>query len=124
MQQAALAATEHAEAIGAELCSQLSRTRPLLLAALAALPGAPLVEAPEGTYYVFADFTRFLAPGLPAAEASAQLVRQLAAAGVEVVDGGTCGAPGFMRLSYAVPEDALRQAIARLQEVLIPLVAQ
>jgi aspartate aminotransferase len=123
MQEAALAATEHAEAIGAELCRQLSRTRPLLLAGLAALPGAPLVEAPQGTYYFFADFTRFLAPGLPAAEASAQLVRQLAAAGVEVVDGGTCGAPGFMRLSYAVPEDALRQAIVRLQEVLAPLSA-
>jgi aspartate aminotransferase len=117
-QAAALGATQHADAIGAALCAQLQPTRRLLLAALAALPGAGAVAAPEGTYYVFADFTRFLDTQLPAAEASAQLVQRLAAAGVEVVDGATCGAPGFARLSYAVTEDALRQALARMQAVL------
>ena len=115
VQLAALAATEHAEAIGAVLCAQLSATRQLLLAGLAALPGAGVVAAPEGTYYVFADFRRFLAPGLPAADASAQLMRQLAMAGVEVVDGATCGAPGFARLSYAVPEAVLAEALVRLR---------
>ena len=68
--------------------------------------------APEGTYYFFADFTRFLAPDLPLPAASAQLVRQLAGARVEVVDGATCGAPGFLRLSYAVAADDLRRALA------------
>ncbi len=120
-QAAALAATQHAEAIGAALCAQLRTNRLLLEAGLAALPGAPRVLAPEGTYYIFADFTRFLAPGIPAAEASAQLVQRLAAGGVDVVDGATCGAPGFARLSYAVEEAVLRQALARLQEVLVPL---
>ncbi|MEL5993392.1 pyridoxal phosphate-dependent aminotransferase [Hymenobacter segetis] len=116
-QMAALAATQHAEAIGAALCAQLQPTRQLLLDGLAALPGARAVAAPEGTYYVFADFTRFLAPGLPALEASATLVRQLAAAGVEVVDGATCGAPGFLRLSYAVAEADLRRALAIIGSV-------
>ncbi|GAB3848904.1 aspartate/prephenate aminotransferase [Hymenobacter terrigena] len=116
-QMAALAATQHAEAIGAALCAQLRPTRQLLLDGLAALPGAPAVAAPEGTYYVFADFTRFLASGLPALEASATLVRQLAEAGVEVVDGATCGAPGFLRLSYAVAEADLRQALAIIGSV-------
>ena len=120
-QAAALAATQHAEAIGAALCAQLRPTRQLLLAGLAALPGAPAVAAPAGTYYVFADFTRFLAAGQPAAAASAQLVQQLAAGGVEVVDGAGCGAPGFVRLSYAVPAAELRQALARLHAVLAPL---
>lgn len=114
-QQAALAATQHANAIGAALCAQLQPTRQLLLDGLAALPGASAVVAPEGTYYVFADFTRFLAPGLPLPEASAQLVRRLAAAGVEVVDGATCGAPGFLRLSYAVAEEDLRRALAIIE---------
>ena len=114
-QQAALAATQHANAIGAALCAQLQPTRQLLLDGLAALPGASAVVAPEGTYYVFADFTRFLAPGLPASAASAALVRQLAGAGVEVVDGATCGAPGFLRLSYAVAEENLRQALAIIE---------
>ncbi|WP_310396288.1 pyridoxal phosphate-dependent aminotransferase [Hymenobacter sp.] len=122
-QAAALAATRHAVAIGAALCAQLGPTRQLLLAGLAALPGAAAVVAPEGTYYVFADFTRFLDPGLPAAEASAQLVRRLAAGGVEVVDGATCGAPGFVRLSYAVDESVLREALQLMREVLAPIAA-
>ena len=113
-QLAALAATQHAAAISAALCAQLVPNRELMLTALAALPGAPAVAAPEGTYYVFADFTRFLAADIAPVAASAQLVRQLAAAGVEVVDGATCGAPGFMRLSYAVPADELQLALARL----------
>ena len=120
-QAAALAATRHAGAISAALCAQLLPTRLLLLAGLAALPGAPPVVAPTGTYYVFADFTRFLDPGLPAAKASAQLVQRLAAGGVEVVDGASCGAPGFVRISYAVAEADLRLALVRLREVLVPL---
>ena len=111
-QQAALAATQHAEAIGAALCARLQPTRQLLLDGLAALPGAPVVVAPEGTYYIFADFTHFLAPGLPVPAASAALVLRLAEAGLEVVDGATCGAPGFLRLSYAVAEADLRRALA------------
>ena len=122
-QLAALAATEHAEAIGAALCAQLRGTRAQLLAGLAALPGAEAraaaEQAPEGTYYVFADFRRFLPAALPAAEASAALVRQLARAGVEVVDGATCGAPGFVRLSYAVPEAVLAEALVRLRTGLV-----
>ena len=114
-QLAALAATEHAEAISAGLCAHLRANRQLLLDGLAALPDAPVVRAPEGTYYVFADFTRFLPVGLPAAQASAQLVRRLAEHGVEVVDGTNCGAPGFVRLSYAVGEDVLREALLRLR---------
>jgi aspartate aminotransferase len=121
-QAAALAATRHAETIGAALCAQLLPTRQLLGEGLAALPGAAAVSAPGGTYYFFADFTRFLDPRLPAPEASAQLVQQLAAGGVQVVDGATCGAPGFARLSYAVAEAPLRQALARMRAVLAPLV--
>ncbi|MBF9220982.1 pyridoxal phosphate-dependent aminotransferase [Hymenobacter ruricola] len=119
-QAAALAATRHAEEISRGLCQQLAPNRALLLAALAALPGAGTIAAPEGTYYVFADFTRFLPPGLPPAEASAQLVRQLAGAGVEVVNGASCGAPGFVRLSYAVAETDLRLAVQRIHETLAP----
>ena len=117
-QLAALAATEHAAAISQQLCEQLRPTRQRLLAALAALPGAaPAGPAPEGTYYVFADFTRFLGSDVPAADASAALVRRLAEAGVEVVDGATCGAPGFLRLSYAVDDAALQQALAGIAAV-------
>ena len=118
-QAAAVAATHHAEAIGAALCATLASRRHLLLAALAALPDAPPIAAPEGTYYVFADLTRFLALRLPASAAAAALVQHLAAAGVEVVDGTSCGAPGFVRISYAVEEAALVEALECLRVVLV-----
>ncbi|MBC6605313.1 aminotransferase class I/II-fold pyridoxal phosphate-dependent enzyme [Hymenobacter sp. BT188] len=117
-QHAALAATEHSAAIAQELLVQLAPTRALLLAALAAMPGVCFVE-PEGTYYVFADFRHFLPAARSSTEASAALVAQLRAGGVDVVDGATCGAPGFARISYALPEPELREALLRLQSVLL-----
>ena len=113
-QAAALAATQHADAISQALCRQLQANRELLLKELRALPQQPAFDAPLGTYYVFADFTRLLDPGQPPITASAALTAALAAAGVLAVDGGTCGAPGFLRLSYAVPEANLREALRRL----------
>lgn len=113
-QAAALAATQHADAIGQHLCHLLQPNRQILLAGLRALPGQPPFGAPEGTYYVFADFSRWLLPARPPAAASAALAADLAAAGVLAVDGGTCGAPGFFRLSYAVPAADLREALHRL----------
>lgn len=117
-QHAALAATEHSAAIAHELRTQLAPTRALLLGALSELPGVRFVE-PEGTYYVFADLRQFLPPAHSSVEASAALVAQLQAGGVDVVDGTTCGAPGFARISYALPEPELREAVRRLQVVLL-----
>ncbi|QJX45429.1 pyridoxal phosphate-dependent aminotransferase [Hymenobacter taeanensis] len=116
-QHAALAATHAAPAIAAGLLAQLQPTRALLLAGLAALPLVPPTQ-PEGTYYVFPDFRAYLNPKLPAAEAAAELVASFREAGVLVVDGTSCGAPGFMRISYAVPESSLREAVARIARVL------
>jgi aspartate aminotransferase len=117
-QQAALAATEHAAFIAQKLLAQLAPTRALLLAALAEIPGVQYVE-PEGTYYVFADLCQFLPPASSLTAASAMLLTHLRAAGVDVVDGSTCGAPGFVRISYALPEPELREALRRLKQVLL-----
>ncbi|TGD79741.1 pyridoxal phosphate-dependent aminotransferase [Hymenobacter wooponensis] len=116
-QHAALAATQGAAAIANKLLTQLQPTRELLLAELAHLPQVPPVR-PEGTYYAFPDFRAYLNSNLPAAEAAAELVTSFQEAGVQVVDGSSCGAPGFVRLSYAVPENALREAMARIAQVL------
>ena len=116
-QLAALAATEAKSSITATLCQQLLPNRQRLLDFLATLPGT-LPHAPGGTYYAFPDLRAFLTPGLAPAEASTQLTAKLAAAGVVVVDGQTCGAPGFARLSYAVPATELAEAIRRLSVVL------
>jgi aspartate aminotransferase len=37
---------------------------------------------------------------------------------VDVVDGTGCGTPGFVRISYAVPEADLTEALRRVSEVL------
>ncbi|WBA43617.1 pyridoxal phosphate-dependent aminotransferase [Hymenobacter canadensis] len=116
-QLAALAATEATTDITQELHTGLLTNRQLLLDFLATLPGA-LPALPLGTYYAFPDLRAFLDPALAPEQASADLVARLHAAGVAVVDGATCGAPGFVRLSYAVPEAELREAIRRMAQVL------
>lgn len=116
-QAAAQAATEQAETISQRLCAGLLANRETMRQWLAALlsQAAPL---PLGTYYAFPDWRSFLQPELPLAEASAELAARLQAGGVDVVDGASCGAPGFFRLSYAVPEPLLREALRRIQVVL------
>ncbi|TGE18602.1 pyridoxal phosphate-dependent aminotransferase [Hymenobacter elongatus] len=112
-QVAALAATENAEAISRELCAGLISNREMLRAGLAAIPQVQN-HFPAGTYYAFPDFRAFLNSELEPTTGSAELAARLRGAGVEVVDGASCGAPGFYRLSYAVPEPLLREALRRL----------
>ena len=116
-QLAALAATKAAADITAGLRTRLAPARALMLQALAALPEVR-GPVPEGTYYAFPDLTAYLDPTLPPAEASRRLYQRLLAAGVEVVDGSTCAAPGFFRISCAVPEPLLREGLRRLGAVL------
>ncbi|WP_170172592.1 pyridoxal phosphate-dependent aminotransferase [Hymenobacter rigui] len=112
-QYAALAVTQSAASVASGLVSQLHTGRNLLLDYLQRLPGV-LPFLPEATYYAFPDLRAYLTPGMPVADAARELVTHLRQAGVEVVDGTTCGAPGFVRLSYAVPEPLLREALNRL----------
>jgi len=116
-QLAALATTEAGPTIAHELRTQLAANRTLLLTGLASLADVHCLF-PEATYYAFPDFTAHLAPGLAPEAASAAFVSRLQAAGVSVVDGATCGAPGFARLSYAVPTDDLQEALQRLRTAL------
>lgn len=116
-QYAALAVMQTAASVASTLLGQLHPTRQLMLEQLAALPGVP-AATPEATYYAFPDLRAYLRPNLPPVEASAELVARLRQAGLEVVDGGSCGAPGFLRISYAVPEPVLREGLRRLTAVL------
>lgn len=116
-QLAAKVATETKATITAALRQQLLPSRQRLLDFLSSLPGA-LPHLPGGTYYAFPDLRAYMAPHLAPIEASTHLVARLQAAGVGVVDGSTCGAPGFARLSYAVPVPELREAISKLSTVL------
>ncbi|MBT9393743.1 aminotransferase class I/II-fold pyridoxal phosphate-dependent enzyme [Hymenobacter sp. NST-14] len=116
-QAAALAVTEQAAVIGAKLVAQLRPNRARLLDFLAARPAIPPAR-PTATYYAYPDLRAYLRPGLPPAEASAELITRLHQAGVDVVDGTSCGTPGFARISYAIPETDLTEALRRMSEVL------
>lgn len=117
-QLAALGATENTEQVRQELCQQLASNRHHMLDFLQTLRPNTLPFLPAGTYYAFPDLRAFWQPDLPPAEASAKLVGRLLAAGVAVVDGASCGAPGFVRLSYAVSPPDLFKALSRLETVL------
>ncbi|MET4109113.1 aminotransferase class I/II-fold pyridoxal phosphate-dependent enzyme [Hymenobacter sp. UYP22] len=116
-QHAALAVTQAAASVASGLVSQLHTNRALMLAHLATLPGVPLV-VPEATYYFFPDLRAYLPPAPRPQAAADQLVQHLRQAGLEVVNGSLCCAPGFVRLSYAVPEPVLHEALNRLSTAL------
>ncbi|UOR03615.1 pyridoxal phosphate-dependent aminotransferase [Hymenobacter aerilatus] len=115
-QAAAQAAVEAADAIAADLLAQLAPNRAQLLHALATLPLVPALPPPAGTYYAFPDLRAYL-PAAEPAEA-ANLVAHIKRHGLEVVDGTNCGAPGFVRLSYAVEPEVLTEALGRLRTAL------
>lgn len=119
LQAAALAVTEAAAEVAGRLLEQLRPTRAYLRDFLATLP-ATIAQPPlpAATYYAFPDLRAYLRPGLLPPPASAELMGRLRTAGVEVVDGAGCHAPGFARISYAVPETELATACQRMAEVL------
>ena len=121
-QLAALAATKAAPTIAPDLLTQLAPNRAILLDGLAALSNV-CCSHPEATYYAFPDFTTYLDPKKSPEVASAALISRLQAAGVAVVDGTSCGAPGFARLSYAVPTVDLQEAVQRLHQALTSILS-
>lgn len=116
-QHAALAATQQARSIAASLLEQLQPTREALLTGLARFPEV-VPGQPDGTYYAFPDLRAYLSPAVPPATAAAELTAKFRQAGVDMVDGTSCGAPGFFRMSYAVPEPVLHEALHRMSRVL------
>ncbi|MBW3128754.1 pyridoxal phosphate-dependent aminotransferase [Hymenobacter profundi] len=117
-QAAAQAAVEAADAIAVDLLARLAPNRTQLLHALTALPHVPALPPPAGTYYAFPDLRAYLPPAESEEVASAALVAHLKSNGVEVVDGTSCGTPGFVRLSYAVESEVLTEALPRLRMAL------
>ncbi|KEF35623.1 aspartate aminotransferase [Deinococcus sp. RL] len=112
-QHAALAAlTEHAATARfvAEARAAYRERRDVLVAGLNAL-GLP-TPTPQGAFYVLPDITRLHPDEL---EASRLLLER---GGVAVVPGTDFGAPGRVRLSYAVGPGTLREALRRIEAVL------
>lgn len=112
-QRAAAVALEAGPKLTAEWMQSLQGRRDLMASLLEDIPGIVLVPC-TGAFYLFADLSRYLGPGGPAdtMELCQGLLEQ---AGVGVIPGEAFGAPGFIRLSFAVSDDNIREGISRLR---------
>jgi len=100
------------------------RRRRLMVDSLNAIPGVRC-RLPEGAFYAFADFRGVL--GKKAGDLLISNDDQLAMylldqAHAVTVGGGAFGAPGYLRLSYAVSDDDIRDGVAAIAKALAALV--
>eukprot|EP01105_Mastigella_eilhardi_P001116 TRINITY_DN113_c0_g2_i1.p1 TRINITY_DN113_c0_g2~~TRINITY_DN113_c0_g2_i1.p1 ORF type:complete len:407 (+),score=140.30 TRINITY_DN113_c0_g2_i1:293-1513(+) len=71
--------------------------------------GMILNELPEGAFYAF--------PKIPGSTSEDDFVQALTAKNVLVVPGSAFGAPGYVRLCYAVPMETITRALPHIKEV-------
>jgi aspartate/methionine/tyrosine aminotransferase len=114
-QRAALAALEGPQDTVEEMRKAFDARRKLMYSLVSEIPGINCVE-PEGAFYVFPDVTGAIEGRW---ESSAELAEAiLEEANVAVVHGESFGAPGYIRLSYAVSEDEIRDGVERIARLL------
>lgn len=79
------------------------------------IDGVSCVE-PEGAFYVFPDVSKAIEGRWPSAAAFAEAV--IDEAGVAIVPGESFGAPGYVRLSYALGEQEISEGVKRITALL------
>jgi aspartate aminotransferase len=112
-QHAALAALTDREAADRavdQMVTQYRRRRDAAVALFAGAPSPRLVR-PDGAFYLFFDVSA-AAPGDPAA-GSVFAERLLVDHGVAVVPGAAFLTPGWVRISYAAPEEQVVEGVRR-----------
>ncbi|MGH9150880.1 MAG: pyridoxal phosphate-dependent aminotransferase [Acidimicrobiales bacterium] len=119
-QRAALAALTGDLSAVHHMRAVYDRRRRRMLEMLRAIPGVSCAE-PEGAFYAFPSFAGVL--GREIAGRTPMTTLELAEvvldeARVAVVPGEAFGAPGYVRLSYAVGDDDLAEGITRLAKLL------
>ena len=72
---------------------------------------------PDGAFYLFADISAWYTPELP--DSTAMCTMLLEKAGVALVPGQAFGDPACVRFSYAVADDVLMDALAKVRKALI-----
>jgi len=110
----------------ARMAAEFAVRREEIVRLLSGIPGVSCVP-PAGAFYVFPDVTRLLGGTLAGTKVSTseELALALLERGrVAVVPGEAFGAPGHIRLSFAVSQERIREGMARIHEVLAPLHAR
>jgi len=119
-QVAALAAVGGDLAAAHAMRAAFDRRRVLMHGLLTAIPGVVCPE-PQGAFYCFPDVSALLGRelrGQRPATSTELAALALEHARVAVVPGEAFGAPGHMRLSYALSDDDLRAGVGRLADLL------
>ena len=70
---------------------------------------------PQGAFYVFPNISKWLKKGESSSDFAAGLLQKT---GVAVVPGEAFGMPGYLRISYAVPQQTLIEGFKRIAEVI------
>jgi aspartate aminotransferase len=114
-QRAAIAALNGPQDVVEEMRLAFDRRRRLAVEALVSMDGVRCLE-PEGAFYVFPDLSGFLGDRFPDTTALGTWI--LDEAGVALVPGEAFGAPGYVRLSYALADADLERGLERLGKAL------
>ena len=110
-QAAALEALRGSQDTVLAMREAFDKRRQKMVSMLQTAPGLVCLE-PEGAFYVFPDVTGLLGAKYPTSEALAEgLIEE---EGIAVVPGESFGAPGFIRLSYALSDEDLERGVTRM----------
>jgi len=118
-QRAAIAALNGPSETVERMRQAFEQRRNLMVAGLNAIPGV-FCPTPEGAFYVYPDVTGLLGRDWHGVvpQTSLELADLiLEQANVAAVPGEAFGPSGFLRFSYALGEDELREGLRRLQEL-------
>jgi len=111
-QKAAAEALRRGPGLTQDWMRTLEERRNLMVSLAEAIPGVSVVP-PTGAFYLFLDVSACLEGG--SASTAVELAEALLEdAGVGVIPGEAFGAPGYLRLSFAVSSDDIREGMARL----------
>jgi aspartate/methionine/tyrosine aminotransferase len=113
-QAAALEALTGPQETVVEMREAFDKRRQTMFSMLSGAPALSCVE-PEGAFYVFPGVQGLLNDRYPTSESLAEGL--LEEAGIAVVPGDSFGAPGFIRLSYALSDADLERGVTRMLDM-------
>jgi aspartate aminotransferase len=103
---------------------RLAGRRECVLKAVEAMPDVSALPTP-GAFYVFVDCTGLIGKNTPAGDRLSSDLDVagyiLEAAHVGMVHGSAFGAPGYLRIAYAIDDDRLAEALTRISKAICQL---
>ena len=114
-QHAALAALTGPQDTVDVMRDAFARRRDLMYSLVSEVSGFHCVE-PQGAFYVFPNVSEALGEQYPTSADLAEAI--IDQASVALVPGESFGAPGYLRLSYAVGEEEIRRGVAAIADLI------